>query len=69
MIGAIAGDIIGSVYEAHNHKRTDFPLFDPHCTFTDDTVITVAVADYILPGTSCSNSRRNTASDRGGAAK
>ena len=45
MIGAIAGDIIGSVYEAHNYKRTDFPLFDPHCTFTDDTVLTMAVTD------------------------
>ena len=48
MIGAIAGDIIGSVYERHNLKRTDFPLFDPWCHFTDDTVLTVAVADAIL---------------------
>ncbi len=44
MIGAIAGDIIGSVYEFDNYRRTDFPLFDPRCTFTDDTVLTVAVA-------------------------
>jgi len=50
MIGAIAGDIIGSVYEFHNYKRTDFPLFDPACRFTDDTVLTVAVADYLLHG-------------------
>ena len=50
MIGAIAGDVIGSVYEWHNYKRTDFPLFDPRCTFTDDTVLTVAVADYLLHG-------------------
>ncbi len=50
MIGAIAGDIIGSVYERHNLKRTDFPLFDPRCRFTDDTVLTVAVADAILTG-------------------
>jgi ADP-ribosylglycohydrolase len=48
MIGAIAGDIIGSVYEWHNIRRTDFPLFDEHCTFTDDTVLTVAMADTIL---------------------
>ena len=48
MIGAIAGDIIGSVYEWHNIKTTDFPLFDQGCTFTDDTVLTVAVADAIL---------------------
>lgn len=42
MIGAIAGDIIGSVYEAYNIKSTDFPLFSPYCCFTDDTVFTVA---------------------------
>lgn len=51
MLGAIAGDIIGSVYERHNIKATDFPLFDPRCHFTDDTVMTVAVADAILTGT------------------
>lgn len=50
MIGAIAGDIIGSVFEWHNYKRTDFPLFDPRSTFTDDTVLTVAVADHLLHG-------------------
>ena len=50
MIGAIAGDIIGSVYEQHQIKTKDFPLFDPHCNFTDDTVLTVAIADAILTG-------------------
>lgn len=50
MIGAIAGDIIGSIYEGHNIKTTDFPLFRPGCTFTDDTVLTVAIADAILSG-------------------
>src|ERR1041385_7016782 len=50
MIGAIAGDFIGSVYEAGNMKRTDFPLFQPRCRFTDDTVLTVALADSILTG-------------------
>jgi ADP-ribosylglycohydrolase len=48
MIGAITGDIVGSIYEAHNYKKTDLPLFDPRCRFTDDTVLTVAVADYLL---------------------
>ncbi len=48
MIGGIAGDIIGSVYEGHNIKRTDFPLFSPNSYSTDDTVLTVAVADAIL---------------------
>ena len=50
MIGGIAGDIIGSVYEGHNIKRTDFPLFGPWNRFTDDTVLTIAVADVILHG-------------------
>ena len=50
MIGAIAGDIIGSVYERHQIKTKDFPLFDARCCFTDDTVLTVAVADAILSG-------------------
>jgi len=50
MIGAIAGDIIGSVYERYQIKTKDFPLFHPRCRFTDDTVLTVAVADAILTG-------------------
>jgi ADP-ribosylglycohydrolase len=55
MIGAIAGDIIGSVYEGRRDwdraKRVDFePLFSPRACFTDDTVLTVAVADSILTG-------------------
>lgn len=48
MIGAIAGDIVGSVYEAHPIKTKDFPLFDPCCRFTDDSVLTIAVAQAIL---------------------
>jgi len=48
MIGAIAGDIIGSVYEHDPIKTKDFPLFDSRCRFTDDSVLTVAVADAIL---------------------
>lgn len=50
MIGAIAGDIIGSVYEYCSIKRKAFPLFHTPCRFTDDTVLTVAVADAILRG-------------------
>ena len=50
MIGAIAGDIIGSVYEHHQIKTKDFPLFHPQCRFTDDTVLTVAIAEAILSG-------------------
>ncbi len=48
MIGAIAGDIIGSVYEHSPIKTKDFPLFHPRCRFTDDTVLTVAIAHAIL---------------------
>jgi len=51
MLGAIAGDIIGSIYEFVNIKTTDFPLFHEHCRFTDDTVLTVALADNLLHGT------------------
>jgi ADP-ribosylglycohydrolase len=50
MIGAIAGDIIGSVYEFHNIKTGEFPLFSPGCHFTDDSVLTIALADSILSG-------------------
>jgi ADP-ribosylglycohydrolase len=52
MIGAIAGDIIGSIYEHWPIKTKDFPLFSNRCKFTDDTVLTVAIADAILSGLS-----------------
>jgi ADP-ribosylglycohydrolase len=48
MIGAIAGDIIGSVYEWNRIKTKQFDLFSSDCFFTDDTVLTVALADSIL---------------------
>lgn len=48
MIGAIAGDIIGSTFEFCSTKRTDFELFGTHSKFTDDTILTVAIADAIL---------------------
>lgn len=48
MIGAVIGDIIGSVYEWHPLKTEEFPLFSDQSRFTDDTVLTVAVADAIL---------------------
>lgn len=51
MLGAIAGDVIGSVYEGRPIKTTTFPLFDKDARFTDDTVLTVAVARSILRGT------------------
>jgi ADP-ribosylglycohydrolase len=50
MLGAIVGDVIGSVHEGAGTKTKDFPLFVPRSTFTDDSVLTVAVADWILSG-------------------
>jgi ADP-ribosylglycohydrolase len=48
MRGAIIGDIIGSPYERNWITSTDFPLFSRQSEFTDDTVLTVAVADVLL---------------------
>jgi ADP-ribosylglycohydrolase len=48
MLGAIAGDMIGSVYEFRNHKTKEFPLFTARSSFTDDSILTIAVADAIL---------------------
>lgn len=50
MYGAILGDIIGSPYEFDRGSKTkDFPLFSGYSEFTDDTVMTIAVADAFLP--------------------
>jgi len=48
MLGAIAGDVIGSVHEFAATKSTDFELFVEKSRFTDDSVLTVAVADCLL---------------------
>jgi ADP-ribosylglycohydrolase len=48
IIGAIAGDIIGSVYEWHNVKTVDFNLFCHKSTFTDDSVLTLATMAAII---------------------
>jgi ADP-ribosylglycohydrolase len=55
MLGAIAGDMIGSVYEGKKNwltaRNTEFqPLFSEKARFTDDTILTVAVADFVLHG-------------------
>ena len=47
MLGAIIGDIIGSKYEFNNHRSKDFVLFAEDCFFTDDTVMTLAIAKAI----------------------
>ena len=50
MLGAAIGDIAGSRFEFDNHRDTDFELFHPDSDFTDDTVCTTAVADWVLQG-------------------
>lgn len=48
ILGPIIGDIIGSIYEFRNIKTTEFDMFNQKCCFTDDTILTVAVADSLL---------------------
>lgn len=48
MIGAIIGDVVGSRFEKNNIKSREFDLFHKDCRFTDDTVLTIAIADCIL---------------------
>ena len=49
MIGAIIGDIVGSRFEFSDQGLCEgFELFTPDCSYTDDTICTVAVADAIL---------------------
>lgn len=50
MIGAMTGDIVGSIYEFNNHRSKEFALFQNTCFFTDDTVMTVAVMQALLYG-------------------
>ena len=52
MIGAIIGDIVGSRFEFDETPQDGFELFcpKPQCDYTDDTVMTIAVADAILNG-------------------
>ena len=50
ILGAIAGDIIGSVFEFNSTKNVDFVLLSESSVYTDDTVMTVANADWLLSG-------------------
>lgn len=50
MLGAISGDVLGSVYEFDPIKSKDFELLGADCFFTDDTVMTIAVADSLMNG-------------------
>jgi len=48
MIGSIIGDIVGSVYEFDNIKTKEFPLFSDEKEITDDSILTIATADWLL---------------------
>ena len=48
MIGAIVGDIVGSRFEWNNYLSKDFEFFHPDCKYTDDTVMTGAVANALI---------------------
>ena len=48
MLGAIIGDVLGSTFEFYPMKTKQFELLDNNSHFTDDTVMTVAVADSIM---------------------
>lgn len=48
ILGAIAGDTIGSIYEFNPTKEYNFPLWDERMEYTDDSIMTIAVADWIL---------------------
>ncbi len=48
ILGAIAGDVVGSVYEFNNIKQTDFDLFNPRMNYTDDSVMSLAVAAWLV---------------------
>ena len=50
MLGAVFGDIVGSIYEFNNIKSTQFELLGDKSTFTDDSILTIAVADWLLEG-------------------
>lgn len=48
MLGAIVGDIVGSVYEFSNHRSKKFELFKPQCFATDDSIMTISIAKAVL---------------------
>ena len=50
MLGAIIGDIVGSIYEFDNIKTKDFPFFDEGMEYTDDSILTIATADWLMHG-------------------
>lgn len=55
MLGSIIGDIVGSVYEFANIKTKEFPLFNDRGSYTDDSILSVATADWLLHGGDIAN--------------
>jgi type I restriction enzyme M protein len=48
MLGAIIGDMVGSIYEFNNHRSKEFPFFSDDCWPTDDSIMTIALAKALL---------------------
>lgn len=63
MLGAIIGDIAGSRFEFRNHRSKDFDIFAKGCFFTDDTVMTAAIADALSSGRHINANMRRFAKD------
>jgi ADP-ribosylglycohydrolase len=63
MIGAIFGDIAGSIYEFNNIKTTEFELLGSGTNYTDDSILTIAVADWLLFGDLSKERLANTICD------
>lgn len=55
MIGSIIGDIVGSIYEFSNIKTKDFLLFQEQMEYTDDSILTLATADWLMNGGNCAD--------------
>lgn len=50
IIGAIIGDIVGSRFEWLNIKSKEFPFWEKSCQYTDDTIMTLAIAEALIYG-------------------
>ena len=60
MLGAIIGDVVGSIYEFNNHKSKDFKFYSDGMEFTDDTVMTIAVAEWLMSTEQSTHSLENS---------
>ena len=58
-LGAIIGDIVGSIYEFNNIKTKDFEFFSANCGFTDDSIMTIATMKALIDGGEAENFKYN----------